>query len=116
MPNPRQAHREHPYPVDLERRQPTNISRVCDRSQLAGWDGIILSDTFSIRQYCGHVNFTKSVAVNDATIAVGGAVPVQVQAVENHGPGMGAASAGQQIPPDIANIPNLVSPPAHATD
>ena len=80
------------------------------RSQLAGWDGIILSDTFSIRQYCGHVNFTKSLAVNDATI-VGGGGAADVQAV---GSGVGGAvasggSAVQGIPPDIASIPNLVS-------
>ena len=80
------------------------------RSQLAGWDGIILSDTFSIRQYCGHVNFTKSLAVNDATI-VGGGGAVDVQVV---GSGVGGAvaaggSAVQGIPADIASIPNLVS-------
>jgi hypothetical protein len=56
------------------------------------------------------VNFTKSLAVNDATIAVGG-TPVQAQnaASLNSGPA-GVAGAVQGIPPDIASIPNIVSP------
>jgi hypothetical protein len=80
------------------------------RSQLAGWDGIILSDTFSIRQYCGHVNFTKSLAVNDATIVSGGAsAQAQAATSTNTGPAV-AAGTVQGIPPDIASIPNIVSP------
>ena len=80
------------------------------RAQLAGWPGTIISDTFSIRQYSGFVDFTKSLAVNGATIE-GGANGAPIAP---NGPVVGGgvgvdSTVLNGVSPEIASLPNLVS-------
>lgn len=67
------------------------IDKVEYRAAAAGWPGVILSDTLSVRPLCDISNFTK-------TLAVAGA-----QIVPRH-----AAPAPPGVPADIATHTELV--------
>jgi hypothetical protein len=88
---------------------PLLIINTTRSAQLAGWPGTIISDTFSIRQYCGTVDFTKSLAVNGATI-VGGANVAEAVNGPVVGGGVGVnPTVLNGVSPEIASLPNLVS-------